>query len=225
MQQPDRCPGGAEHVDCPARGYRLQDKVRYEALVDVPVLLEDVGEHPPQVVDRRLVGVDGDRGVHHDVEPAQVIQAEDIDQKVKEKIIDTIISPIFDFTLMGKLALGRTHWPKLTHPQREKFTQLFAKRLKDSYREKISLYTDEKALLKPAIQKEKTVFIPMQLMSKDKKIDMLYKLRKVDKCWKIYDVEIQGVSIILTYRSQFNDILLKGTVKDILSQLEKPPTR
>jgi phospholipid transport system substrate-binding protein len=126
---------------------------------------------------------------------------------------------------MGKLALGRTHWPKLTNPQREKFTQLFAKRLKDSYREKISLYTDEKALLNPAIRKKKAIFIPMQLMSKDKKIDMLYKLRKVDERWKIYDVEIQGVSIILTYRSQFNDILRKGTVEDILSQLEKLQTR
>ncbi len=155
----------------------------------------------------------------------KVLRTEDIDQKTKEKVIDKIISPIFDFTLMGKLALGRTHWPKLTNPQRKKFTKLFAKRLKDSYREKISLYTDEKALLNPAIRKKKAIFIPMQLMSKDKKIDMLYKLRKVDERWKIYDVEIQGVSIILTYRSQFNDILCKGTVKDILSQLEKPPTR
>ncbi len=155
----------------------------------------------------------------------KVLQTEELDREVKEKIIDKIISPIFDFKLMGKLALGRTHWPKLTHPQREKFTQLFAKRLKDSYREKISLYTDEKALLNPAIRKKKAIFIPMQLISKDKKIDMLYKLRKIDKCWKIYDVEIQGVSIILTYRSQFNDILRKGTVEDILSQLEKPQTR
>ena len=155
----------------------------------------------------------------------KVIQTEELDQKAKEKVIDKIISPIFDFTLMGKLVLGRTNWPKLTQPQREKFSQLFAKRLKDSYRGKISLYTDEKILLESAIQKKKAIFIPMQLISKDKKIDMLYKLRKVDKHWKIYDVEIQGVSIILTYRSQFNDILLKGTVKDILSQLEKPPTR
>jgi len=155
----------------------------------------------------------------------KVLQTENVDQKVKEKLIDKIIDPIFDFTLMGKLALGRTHWPKLTHPQREKFTQLFAKRLKDSYREKISLYTDEKALLNPAIRKKKVIFIPMQLISKDKKIDMLYKLRKVDKRWKIYDVEIQGVSIILTYRSQFNEILRNGTIKDVLAQLEKPPTR
>jgi phospholipid transport system substrate-binding protein len=51
---------------------------------------------------------------------------------------------------------------------------------------------------------------------------MLYKLRKVAKRWKIYDVEIQGVSILLTYRSQFDEILSRGTVEDLLSRLEKP---
>ena len=64
----------------------------------------------------------------------------------------------------------------------------------------------------------------MELISKDKKVTIIHKLRKVEKRWKIYDVEIQGVSILLTYRSQFDDILSKGTVEDLLSRLENPPT-
>ena len=154
----------------------------------------------------------------------KILQTKDIDQKVKEKVIDKIVSPIFDFPLMGKLALGRTHWPKLTTPQREKFTRLFIERLKASYREKITLYKDEKVLFKPAVQKKSTIHIPMVLISTDKKVTILYKLHKVDKRWKIYDMEIQGVSIILTYRSQFDDALSRGTVKDLISQLEKLPT-
>jgi len=154
----------------------------------------------------------------------RALQNKDINQKTKEKIIDMNVSGIFDFTLMSKLALGRTHWPKLTQPQCEKFTRLFAKRLKDSYREKITMYTDEKACFGRPLQKKQRVSIPVQLISNDKKIDMTYKLRKTEKSWKIYDVEIQGVSIILTYRSQFNDILAKGTVEDVFFQLENPPT-
>ena len=154
----------------------------------------------------------------------KVLQAKDIDQKVKEEVIDKIVSPIFDFQLMGKLALGRTHWPKLTPPQREKFTQLFAERLKASYRGKITLYKDEKASFKPVVQKKSTIHIPMVLISANKNITILYKLRKADKHWKIYDVEIQGVSIIMTYRSQFDDILSHGSVKDLIYQLEKSPT-
>jgi len=152
-----------------------------------------------------------------------VLQRKDIDEKAKEKQVSKIVSPIFDFPLMAKLALGRKHWPKLTPPQREKFTRLFVERLKTSYREKVALYTNERVSFKPAVQKKKIVYIPMELISKDRKIVMLYKLRKVDKRWKIYDVEIQGVSILLTYRSQFDDILRSGTVEDLLSRLEKPP--
>ena len=45
----------------------------------------------------------------------------------------------------------------------------------------------------------------------------------MDQGWKIYDVEIEGVSVLLTYRSQFNDILKNGTIEDLLSRLEKTP--
>ncbi len=152
-----------------------------------------------------------------------ILQNKDIDQKVKEKQISKIVSPIFDFPLMAKLALGRRHWPKFTPPQREKFTRLFSERLKRSYWKKIALYKDEKVLFKPTVKKKKTTYIPTELIHKDKKVAILYKLRKVEKRWKIYDVEIQGVSILLTYRSQFDEILRRGTVKDLLSRLEKPP--
>jgi phospholipid transport system substrate-binding protein len=158
-----------------------------------------------------------------------VLQKKNMDQKAKEKEVSKIVSPMFDFPLMAKLALGRRHWPKLSPPQREKFTRLFVERLKTSYQEKMKLYTNEKALFKPAVKdkkSKKTISVPMELIHKDKKVAILYKLRKVERpkvSWKVYDVQIQGVSILLTYRSQFDDILRKGTVEDLLWRLEKPP--
>ncbi|MHC4642491.1 MAG: Tgt2/MlaC family protein [Planctomycetota bacterium] len=153
-----------------------------------------------------------------------ILKKKDIDDKVKEEQIYKIVSPLFDFPLMAKLTLGRTNWPKLSTPQREKFTRLFTQRLRSSYLDKVKLYTYEKALYKSILQKKKTVvYVPMQLITKESEIAILYKLRKADKYWKIYDLEIQGVSILMTYRSQFDDILRQGTVKDLLSQLEKPP--
>ncbi len=163
----------------------------------------------------------------------KVLQAQDLDQKTKEKIIDRIVSPMFDFPLMGQLALGRTHWPKLDAAQREKFVRLFVARLKALYLEKTALYTNEKFVLKPAAPKKNTIQIPMTLISEEKEITILYKLYKLDDRakssatgrWRIYDVEIEGVSILLTYRSQFDDILRRGSVEDLLSQLEKPPSK
>ena len=151
-----------------------------------------------------------------------ILQNKDIDQKAKEKEISKVISPFFDFTLMAKLTLGREHWPKLDEPQRENFTQLFSERLKRTYWKKIALYKDENVWFKPTEQKKKIYYIPTELIYKDKKVSILYKLRKVEKSWKIYDVEIQGVSVLLTYRSQFNEILSHGTVEDLFSRLEKP---
>jgi len=154
----------------------------------------------------------------------KILQNKEIDQDAREKKINKIVNTIFDFPLMAKLALGRKHWPKFTPPQREKFTRLFVELLMTSYREKISLYTDENVQLKPAVKKKTTVYIPMELKSKDKKVAILHKLRKDGKKWKVYDVEIQGISILLTYKSQFDDILSRGTVEDLLSRLEKRPT-
>lgn len=169
-----------------------------------------------------------------------ILQAKDIDAEAKAKKIDKLVSPTFDFPLMAKLVLGRKNWPKLAPPQREEFTKLFIELLKNSYREKISLYKDEKIAFKPAVRKKTTVQVPVQLISEETNVEMLYKLRmaeehrkvkvgqrwqvKVYKRWKIYDLEIQGVSILLTYRSQFDDILSSGTVEDLLSRLQKPAT-
>ncbi|MBN1804462.1 MAG: ABC transporter substrate-binding protein [Sedimentisphaerales bacterium] len=152
-----------------------------------------------------------------------ILQKEDMEETVKEKKISKIVTPIFDFPLMAKLSLGRKHWPKFDTEQQEKFTRLFSERLKRSYWKKIALYKDEKILFKDKEKKENIYLIPMELLYKDKKVDILYKIRRNEKSWKIYDVEIQGVSILLTYRSQFDEILSHGTVKDLLSRLEKQP--
>ncbi len=153
-----------------------------------------------------------------------ILRNKELNPETREKKINQIVNSIFDFPLMAKLALGRKHWPKLTPAQREKFTRLFVERLKTSYREKITLYTDEEVVFKPAIKKKSKVYIPMELKSKGKKVTILHKLRKVNKRWKAYDVEIQGISILKTYWSQFDDILSRGTVEDLLSRLEKRPT-
>jgi len=169
-----------------------------------------------------------------------VLRSEDLDQEAKEDKIAKVISPVFDFALMAKLSLGRKHWPKLTPLQRERFTRLFEQRLKVSYLEKVGSYSGEEVLFKPAVRKKKALYIPVELFSEDTRVDMLYKLHRAEERrkvkvngdwtvqeehrWKIYDMEIQGVSILLTYRSQFDDILSTGSVDDLLSRLEQPPS-
>jgi phospholipid transport system substrate-binding protein len=151
-----------------------------------------------------------------------VLQKKGLEQQAKNKEIVEIVTPMFDFELMARLSLGKKHWPGLSRDKKERFTELFIKRLKASYLKNFTLYTDEKIFYEPSVQVKKKIHAPTYLISKDKKISILYKFYKAGNDWKIYDLEIQGVSIIRSYRSQFSRILESGTVDDLLLKLEDP---
>jgi phospholipid transport system substrate-binding protein len=151
-----------------------------------------------------------------------VLQKKDLVQQEKNKKVIKIVEPMFDYNLMAKLTLGRKYWPDLSEKNKEKFTKLFVDRLKNTYVDKLSLYTNEKVDYETPVQNGIKIQIPTKVVSKDKNFTMLYKLYRSRDGWKIYDIEIEGVSLISTYRSQFNDILSKGTINDLLLKLEKP---
>jgi phospholipid transport system substrate-binding protein len=151
-----------------------------------------------------------------------VLQKKDLDQQEKDKQIIEIVTPLFDFPLMAKLSLGRKYWPGLVNEKQQRFIELFTKRMKASYLDKLTLYTDEKVVFKTPVQEKRKIKIPTDLISKNNTISMLYKLHESTNNWLIYDIEIQGVSIISTYRSQFEQVLSKGTIDELLIKLEKP---
>jgi phospholipid transport system substrate-binding protein len=151
-----------------------------------------------------------------------VLQKKDLDQQEKDKQIIEIVTPLFDFPLMAKLSLGRKYWPGLVNEKQQRFIELFTKRMKASYLDKLTLYTDEKVVFKTPVQEKRKIKIPTDLISKNNTISMLYKFHESTNNWLIYDIEIQGVSIISTYRSQFEQVLSKGTIDELLIKLEKP---
>ena len=153
-----------------------------------------------------------------------VLQKKDAEIQVKNKKIDEIMMPMFDFSLMAKLTLGRKYWPELTNKNKDRFTELFTKLMTKSYRKKLTQYTDEEIIYESPIQLEGKIQIPTYLISKGEKTLILYKLYKLQNDWKIYDIEIEGVSIIRSYRSQFIQILQTGTIEDLLLKLEKSVT-
>jgi len=153
-----------------------------------------------------------------------VLQNNSLDKKNKNAKVLDIVTPAFDFSLMAKLTLGKTYWPAFTGEQKKEFTDLFIEKLKKSYLEKLNLYTNERIAYKAPIQAKSKVHVPTELISKDNVITMLYKLYKSKNGWRIYDIEIQGVSIISTYRSQFDQVLSSGTPDDLLKKLKQNNT-
>ena len=138
----------------------------------------------------------------------------------KELILETV-DGLFDFDRMAKLSLGKKYWKSLSKDGRKEFSRLFVERLKQSYLDKLDLYTDEEVVVDEAKQKKKNrVEVLTYLVSKDDKMEMKYKLYKdKKKGWLVYDVEVLGVSIVQTYRSQFSGYLKKKSMDELMNLL------
>ena len=129
----------------------------------------------------------------------------------------------FDYELMSRLSLGHM-WRDISESQQKEFTNLFTKKLKNSYVEKLDLYTDELVQILGTEQtKRNRITLNTQLIGKESKHDINYKFykKKNEDNWLIYDVDLLGVSIIQTYRKQFSGFLKEKSFSDLLSYLEK----
>jgi len=141
----------------------------------------------------------------------------------RDQAIEKEMNPYFDFTLMAKLSLGKSGWQEATPAQRKEYVRLFERRIKDSYMNKIDLYKDEQIVLETPKKVKKRIFLNSYIVEKGEKKEVLYKFYLSPKNgWLIYDVDVLGVSIIQSYRSQFSDVLQKGSMEELLQKLRKP---
>ena len=151
----------------------------------------------------------------------KLINDKKLTEQVKKDKIFKIISPLFDVKIMSKLVIGKKYWPKFTKDEKIKFMELFKKRIKMVYLDRVSLSGDLKVKYKDAIAKgKKIIYVPSIFTVKGKDYSVVFKLWNSKNSWKIYDIEVEGISIIRTYRSQFQDILSKGSIDDLFKKLE-----
>ena len=153
---------------------------------------------------------------------ADTIRDKSLDKKTRNEKIIEIISPMFDFNQMAKLSMGKKNWQRMNKKQKQEFNKLFVKRLQESYLEKLDLYTDEEVTVDEAKQVKKRIHVTSHLVSKDDKMEMIYKFyKKKNQDWMVYDVKVMGVSIVQTYRSQFAGILKNQSIEDLLKKLRE----
>lgn len=150
-----------------------------------------------------------------------VLKDKATDKKTKQEKVMAIVDPIFDFELTAKLALGRKHWPTFSQAEQKEFTDLFVKQLKDSYFEKVDLLTDEKVEFGAPEAKGDKAYMNTFIVSKDQRYQMLYKLYFKGGQWQIYDVEIEGISVVKSYGSQYEQFLAGKAPKDLLARMKE----
>jgi len=145
-----------------------------------------------------------------------------VDQRER---IRSITKPMFDFDLIAKRATGRYHWENsFTPQQRQEFTDLFAQFLGNTYLSRIS--GDDKGLTVEYLDQDidkarKRARVKTRVPSSEGDITVDYSMRITDDQWKIYDVYVEGVSLVQNYQTQFRDLFEKESAKQVIDRLKR----
>ena len=150
-----------------------------------------------------------------------ILKNNSLTKKQKEiKIVQTV-EELFDYDTMAMISLGR-RWKDFKKSEQKEFTQLFKKKLQHSYFDKLDLYTDQKIVVaNPEKIKANRITLKSDIISKDETYEVDYKFYKVNAKdqWLIYDVNLAGVSIVQSYRKQFDEFLKTKSFDQLLQSL------
>ena len=143
--------------------------------------------------------------------------------KAKDEQIAQIgaeVETIFDFQELSRRTLGR-EWRKMKPEQQKEFVQLFRELLQGVYADRLLAYSDQKVIFdKESMLKKGRAEVQSYLQTSDgKKIPLFYRLTDKSGSWKVYDVIIEGVSMVANYRTQFREILAKESPEKLLQIL------
>ena len=192
----------------------------------------------PAKAGKAVVVVATSAGSCADGTPCEVIKSsaqtlsDAVNQNISEKkavsMIQNSIVPQIDFTIMTRLAMG-AQWKQATPDQQTQIVGLFKQMLVYSYTNALSkLKGAQVSISSSTISGEKqnkaivnsSLKMPNNGDSNNQPINIEYDLAKIGSAWKIYDVKIEKVSIVTTYRTQFNDEVQKDGVNGLIAQLQ-----
>lgn len=139
----------------------------------------------------------------------------------RREALRTEIGKVFDFEEMSKRSLG-IYWRERTAQERREFIELYKDLLERSYSGKIESYTDEKIIYyDEKIENNKYAEVRTKILTAEKKeVPIDYRLYFDGKGWKVYDVVIEGVSLVSNYRSQFSRIIRNYSFQELIKRMK-----
>ncbi len=139
----------------------------------------------------------------------------------RRQALKKTISAMFDYSEMAKLSLGK-HWTVRTPAEKKQFAELFATLLENSYAGKIESYNNEKIVyLKELLDDDSHSVVKSKVVTANRdEFTLDYHLFKQNGKWMVYDVVIEGVSLVSNYRSQFNKIITSSGYERLVKKLQ-----
>ena len=138
----------------------------------------------------------------------------------KKKEILTIINANFDFEEMAKRCLARA-WRKRSSAEKEHFVTIFRELLQNTYIDRLKTVSDAGVSLEDVRIKGKKALVKTLVHQENKDYSFIFKLRQRDGRWLIYDIVVEGVSLVSNYRSQFSQVIGKEGYDALVSRIEE----
>jgi phospholipid transport system substrate-binding protein len=150
----------------------------------------------------------------------EVLNDPSIKGEARRQKVKSIVDPYFDYQEMAKRSLGPT-WGKLSAGQRREFVHLFAQLLEASYSDKIEKYAQRvKIDYTGEILDGDYAEVRTVVVRTNDRIPLNYRLMQENGGWKVYDVVIEGVSLVSNYRSQFSRIIHESSYAELVRRLK-----
>jgi len=143
--------------------------------------------------------------------------------KKRERVerLKEIINPIFDYEEMARRSLG-AHWRRRSPAEQEEFAKLFRAFLEKIYSDKVDLYEGEKVTFgRESIDGDFAQVESTVTNAKSEESSIVYRLKRTDGKWKVYDAVVENISIVNNYRSQFDRVISKSSYEDLKKMLKE----
>ena len=138
----------------------------------------------------------------------------------RRRRIRAVVNQIFDFTEISQRSLGR-HWQARTPAEREQFVALFGDLLENAYITKIESYSGEKIQYPGDVIDGDLAIVKTRIVTKQAtEIPIDYRMFLNGGRWAVYDVSIEGISLIGNYRTQFNSVIQRSGYPDLVAKLK-----
>ncbi|MDQ6980998.1 MAG: ABC transporter substrate-binding protein [Ghiorsea sp.] len=134
--------------------------------------------------------------------------------------IRQVVAGKFDYREMSRRSVGKP-WKKMTAEKQVEFTELFRQVLEYSYGNQLAGYHGQKVVFEKADFKKDKARVKGAIIDDNKTIPMEYRLHQTPTGWQVYDIKIEGVSMIITFRKDFKSIIKKKNIDGLMATLQQ----